>query len=139
MEKALEEAGVTNRNLRLLAFNEAIQKATGYKVLEAVHMDLAKTSGEPVFTIKDIISQLGPNYAEPGVKMILMEMGLQEYVMREWQLTPEGEQYGREFPPVYDRRRKTLSEYNIKWRPIIVDKIRLHLGLVAGMPEDSGL
>lgn len=132
--KEFEEAGITNRNLRLLALDSAIQKATGFKVLEAAHMDLAKASGEPVLTVKDIVLKLGPDFAEPGVKIILMEMGLQEYSMREWQLTSEGEEYGREFPPVYDRRRKTLSDYNIKWRPIIVDKIRLHLGLVAEKP-----
>lgn len=127
--KMLDTADVS-KTMRLLVMGDIIQKTTGFNAIEACHMNLPRASGEPILTPKEIAAVLGPDFGEIGIRMVLGEMGLQEYRQREWQLTKEGEKYGMDYPPVYNRRKNTWSDYNIRWRPIIIDKIRMHLGLI---------
>lgn len=127
--KMLDTANVS-KTMRLLVMGDIIQNATGFNAIEACHMNLPRASGEPVLTPKEIAQTLGPDFGDLGIRMILGDMGLQEYIQREWQLTKEGEKYGMDYPPIYNKRQNTWSDYNIKWRPIIIDKIRLHLGLI---------
>lgn len=123
--KVAEEHGC----YRALAVNELILHDTGCDILEEAGQNVLDTLGKPEYTPKQIAKILGHGYSATAVDFALARMGLQEYGINYYHLTEKGAKYGA----VYETRKPRGFAYvpNIKWHPIIIDKLRMHFHLDA--------
>lgn len=128
MKILLDECNAS-QNVRIIALGNLVQEETGFDVLEACGIDLSTTAEEPSLTASDMARLLGGDYNASGVNMRLIQMGLLRYLRHEYELTNEGSKFGMELPPVFiGRGKKRKIEIIIKWKPIVVDMIRVFIG-----------
>lgn len=125
----LDEARA-GKDARLLILGKLIREESGFDVLEACHIDLSQSTGEPSITTAEVAASLGKNWTDSGVKFCLTQIGLLRYFRHEYELTTEGKRYGVELPPQFigrGKRRKVILDF--MWKSIVVDMIRIHQGM----------
>lgn len=129
MKLMLDEAQA-GKDARLLILGKLIREESGFDVLEACHIDLSQSTGEPSITTAEVAASLGKNWTDSGVKFCLTQIGLLRYFRHEYELTTEGKRYGVELPPQFigrGKRRKVILDF--MWKSIVVDMIRIHQGM----------
>lgn len=129
MKLMLDEAQA-GKDARLLILGKLIMEESGFDVLEACHIDLSQSTGEPSITTAEVAASLGKSWTDSGVKFCLTQIGLLRYFRHEYELTTEGKRYGVELPPQFigrGNRREVILDF--MWKPIVVDMIRIHQGM----------
>lgn len=114
-----------------LAINELILRDTGCDILDEAGQNVLDALGKPEYTPKQIAKIIGRSVN--SIDDALVRMGLQVYGLNQYRLTEKGLKYGY----VYDTGKRRSLRYpfqhisNIKWHPIIIDKLRMHFNLDA--------
>ena len=112
-----------------MAMNELILHNTGWNILEKAGQNVLDALGKPEYTPKQIAKILGRTVN--SIDDALVQLGLQVYGLNQYHLTENGLKYGY----VYDTNRRRSPKYpfklisNIKWHPVIIDKLRMHFHL----------
>lgn len=112
---------------RALAVNELILHDTGCDILEESGQNIISALGKPEYTPKQLAKILGHGLSDMAIDLALTEMGLQVYGFNEYHLTEKGSKYGAVFNVKSSRKFKHIA--NIKWHPVIIDKLRMHFRL----------
>lgn len=125
LEKLMQVAK-DNGCYRAMAINELILHNTGWDILDEAGQNVLEALGKPEYTPKQIAKILGRS--ANSIDDALVQMGLQVYGLNQYHLTEKGLKYGY----VYETNRRRNPRYpfqhisNIKWHPIIIEKLRLH-------------
>lgn len=128
LEKLMEVAK-NEGSYRAMVINELILNNTGWDILDEAGQNVLDALGKPEYTPKQIARILGRS--TNSIDDALVQMGLQVYGLNQYHLTEKGLKYGY----VYDTNRRRNPRYpfqhisNIKWHPIIIDKLRMHFHL----------